>query len=122
MAPWVEMPRITLTQQPNNSILESKSGRGASLGTTERILRWLFVKKRIPFDFLEYLFDQCKGTVSIDYYHCSIACVKALSQDFLSPPDPTSQKFRDSINIGAFRHLNNVSRAGDVVKVCNIYK
>ena len=121
MTPWVEMTRLSLRNYDNNTnpITKSRVGRGAGLGTPERILRWLFIKKRLSFSFIELLFDQSKSVISKDYYHCSIACVKALADQFLAPPDPTSQKFTDSIGIGAFKNFDNVSRAGDVTKVCN---
>ena len=47
-----------------------------------------------------------------------MALALAHGEKYLSPPNPNSDKFRASVGIGAFKNFNNVSRAGDVTKVC----
>lgn len=123
MAPWVELPRLTLSNNFGNITdpnLYSSSGRGSALSTPERVLRWLLVSKRQSWSMLEVLFDQSKSVITKDFYHCSFACAKVLGDTFLKKPDPNSLEFQQSVGSGNFTSFPNVSRAGDVTKVIMI--
>ena len=59
------MSRINLSTNYTNGtspLRNYKVGGGCSLGTPERLLRYLFVLQKIPFKFIELLFDQSRGT------------------------------------------------------------
>ena len=120
MKAWVELPRnFYFTYDIDGKVIEfdSFNGRGAALSTENRILRWIMRLKGMDFEFMDDLFDQDTSVATRDFLHCCLACIHSLSDEYLSPLDPNSQKANNLTGANAFKHFPNAMYVGDATHV-----
>lgn len=122
MGPWVELPRNYYFQdnyvfENNGNLNFTTTTRGCALSTPNRIIRWLMKLKGLSWVYLEEMFDQDASVASKDFYHCCLACLNALEEDYLSPLDPNSAECDNLKGHEVFKYFKDVMYASDVTKV-----